>query len=121
MTQPDDPPSGPIAVTAPSRYDEPRSRLFQVAAVVGIVAGSVFVVAVVFFTGFFLGASSSGYGGSWRPAGHMGPGGRVGTCPMINGGDGTPSGPMMPGGVMGPGMMGPGSATSTPAPSTPRP
>ncbi|WP_231639692.1 hypothetical protein [Mycobacterium sp. Marseille-P9652] len=122
MTQPEDVPVRPVAETAPPRYDETPSRLLQVAAVVGIVAGVVFVVAVVFFAGFFLGASAHGYGG-WRFGGHMGAGGRAGTCPMMNGGDGMPAGPMMPGGMMGPGMMGPGmmgpGAVPSPQPSTP--
>lgn len=67
------------------------------AAVVGIVAGTLFVVAVVFFAGFFLGGSSDGYGDG-RP-GPMGAGGRMGTCPMMGGGM---VHPMMPGGMMGP-------------------
>lgn len=63
---------------------------------VSIVAGVVFVVAVVFFCGFLLGWSSGG--GDGRCAGEMGPGGMTGQCPMMG-----------PGGMMGAGeMMGPG-------------
>jgi len=65
-----------------------------------IVAGVVFVVAVIFFSGFFLGWSSGdhygwnrGYGGWHRGYG----GGPPGTCPMMG-----------PGGMMGPSGMGPG-------------
>ena len=62
------------------------SRLAQVTAWVIIVAGVVFVVAVIFFSGFFLGRSSDGHHGWHR--GYYG--GRDGTCTM-----------------MGPGMMEP--------------
>ena len=86
-----------------------NTRLFQVLAWVGIVAGVLFIVAVVFFSGFFAGRTTDGYGwhrgvqnGQMRPDGMMG-----GGCPMMQmqpGGMG-PGG--MPGG-MGPGGMGPG-------------
>jgi len=66
------------------------NRLNQVAAWVAIVAGIVFIVGSVFFTGFFLGRHS---GGGW----HHQRGPEMG----FRGGP-----PMMPG--MGPGMMGPG-------------
>jgi len=62
---------------------------------VGIVAGVVFVVAVVFFSGFLLGWSSGG--GDGRCAGEMGPGGMTGQCPMMG-----------PGGMGAGEMMGPG-------------
>ena len=59
----------PRAVEPPRRqydddqYDRP-SRLSQVLAWVGIVAGVVFVVAVIFFSGFFIGRTSGHhYGG----------------------------------------------------------
>lgn len=74
--------------------DRRRSRLNQVAAWVGIIAGIVFIVGSVFFTGYFLGRHS-GHGGGW---GHH----RV-----DSGFRGGP--PMMP--MMGPGTgagMGPG-------------
>jgi hypothetical protein len=82
-----------------NRYDAP-SRLSQALAWVGIIAGVVFVVAVIFFSGLFLGWSSSGQNG-WHRGYH---GGGSGACPM-----------MAPGG-----MMGPPSSTTTP-PATPRP
>ncbi|MCV7353451.1 hypothetical protein [Mycobacterium parmense] len=100
------------------------SRLGQAVAVVVIVAGVVFVAAVVFFTGAVLGASRGGYGDpdGWPGAGQHGPGGRPGTCPMMDGG------PMTGGGMMGPDwmpgrMMGPGSSPMppTPTPAAPRP
>ena len=47
----------------PERVERDRgSRLSQVAAWVGIVAGTVFVVAVIFFSGFVLGKSADGGG-----------------------------------------------------------
>ena len=85
------------AAEEPSRdeqYERP-SRLGQTAAWVGIVAGVVFVVAVIFFSGVMLGRSSDGFG--WRhDGGSDWPGGRAGTCPM-----------MSTGGMMRPGEMGP--------------
>ncbi len=71
--------------------DRRPSRLNQIAAWVGIIAGVVFIVGSVFFTGYFLGRHSGG--GGWHHyrggPGMMGPG-------------------MMGPGMMGPGMMGPG-------------
>ena len=64
------------------RYDRP-SRLNQVVAWVGIVAGVMFIVAVIFLSGFFLGRSSGGHSGWHRGydgdrdrsySGQMGPG-----------------------------------------------
>lgn len=85
------------AAEAPSQeeqYNRP-SRLGQTAAWVGIVAGVVFVVAVVFFSGLMLGRSSDGFG--WRHDGGADwPGGRAGTCPMMSNG-----------GMMRPGEIGP--------------
>ncbi|WP_054586079.1 hypothetical protein [Mycobacterium intracellulare] len=81
----------------------------QLSAVVGITAGVMFVVAVIFFSGFWLGrASDGGY--------RISSGGRDGACPM-----------MQSGGGMGPGLMGPGGSmnprqTATPTPQpTPHP
>ncbi len=81
----------------------------------GIVAGVVFVVAVVFFTGVFVGGDWGGYGGpdGWRNSGQMGPGGKPGTCPMMGGGGMMGPGQMWPGG-----MMGPTSTPTTTAPGT---
>lgn len=105
---------------------ERPNRLNQALAWVGIVAGVVFIVAVVFFSGFIIGKHSGGHG-AWAhhmhgvhvfhrggpppmmgPGTWMGPGGQMG-----------PGGPMGPGGQMGPGQQGPGvppSPTTAPAP-----
>ena len=64
-----EPATGPVASSAepvaapPPAYVEPRrhGRLTAVAAWVGIVAGVVFIVAVIFFSGFVLGAHSGGH------------------------------------------------------------
>lgn len=82
-------------VTPPA--PQPRNRLHTVAAWVGIVAGVVFIVAVVFFSGFVLGAHTGGHRG-W------GPGDRAAIVHR----DGPPGmyGPMMPGGPRG--QFGPG-------------
>jgi len=86
---------------------------------VGIVAGAVFVVGVIFFSGFFLGWSSSGHygtesgGGRMGPNSHMGPGGMSGG--MMGPG-------RKPGGMMGPrGPMGPASQSPTTTQPAPRP
>src|SRR5258705_3205610 len=52
----------PPAVPPSGRYDRP-SLLSHVLAWVGIVAGVVFIVAVIFFSGFFLGGYAQGYHG----------------------------------------------------------
>lgn len=74
--------------------DRRPSRLNQVAAWVGIIAGIVFIVGSVFFAGYFLGRHS---GGGW----HHNRGGA-----QMDGRGGPPMMPMGPG-MMGPGMMGP--------------
>jgi hypothetical protein len=95
-----------------------NTRLYQLLAWVGIVAGVLFIIAVVFFFGFVAGRTTDGYGwhrgaqnGQMRPDGMMG-----GGCPMMQmqpggmGPGGMPGG-MGPGGMpggMGPGGMGPG-------------
>jgi hypothetical protein len=94
-----------------------RSRLGEVAAWVVIVAGIVFVVGAIFFSGLFLGWSSGGHYGWHR--GYYG--GRDGTCPMMG-----PGGMMGLGGMMGPGGMGPGGPmgpqqSPTTTPTTPHP
>ena len=90
---------------------ERPSRLPQAAAAVGIIAGVIFIVGVIFFSGFFLGSKSEQ---------HRGP--QVMRCEM--GGSGGGMGGMMGPGGMGP--MGPGqspspTSTTPAAPSTPRP
>ena len=77
-----EPATGPVAATPPPSQPpvepvypaEPprRSRLTAAAAWVGIVAGVVFIVAVIFFSGFILGAHSGGHGGRGGPGGHKG-------------------------------------------------
>ncbi len=57
---PPSPPGPPAYVAQPQPYKQ--SRLNQVAAWVGIVAGSVFIVAVIFGTGFVLGQHSGDRG-----------------------------------------------------------
>jgi hypothetical protein len=106
----------PTTVASASRPAEPPTdgyyRLGAAAAWVGIVAGVVFIVAVIFFAGFFLGIHAKGYHGhhghgdgtehDGGPGGIMGPGGMMGP--------GSQQGPAGPGGMTGPGgMMGPGS------------
>ena len=93
---------------------ERPSRLPQAAAAVGIIAGVIFIVGVIFFSGFFLGSKSEQ---------HRGP--QVMRCEM--GGSGGGMGGMMgPGGTGPMGPMGPGqspspTSTTPAAPSTPRP
>ena len=101
-----EPETGPVATTTPPpresretyvERENRRSRLTVVAAWVGIVAGVVFIVAVIFFSGFILGAHAGGYRG-----GHHGGDRDFG---MFHRG-GPPMFPMGPG-QMEPGQMGP--------------
>lgn len=109
------------------------NRLYQAAAWVAIVAGVVFIVGAVFFTGFTLGRHSGpdgGMGGGRHGSmmgGHRPDGGGM-MMPRPPMGDRDEMGPAMMGpGMMGPGMMGPGApgvrgpgaapTTSTPAPA----
>lgn len=92
-----------IAATPPaapnSRGDDERSRrtlLHHVLAWVGIVAGVVFVVAVIFVSGLIAGRTSGGYHG-WRD-GHQSD--QMGQRGMTD--DGCPM--WGPGGMMGPGQ-----------------
>ncbi|BDX31561.1 hypothetical protein TUM20985_21080 [Mycobacterium antarcticum] len=104
------------------RHDRPN-KVYQIAAVVGIVAGVVVIVAVIFFSGFVLGVHSGSfgrdhhggefgmmnqYGGQPMGPGQMGPGGMMGPGQMGPGGQPMGPGQMGPGGMMGPGQMGPG-------------
>lgn len=90
----------PVAASKPN-------RLYQAAAWVAIVAGTLFIASAVFWTGFMLGRDSGGPGGFHR-GGMMGPGmmmehDRPGMGPMYREGPGM-GGP----GMGGPGMGGPG-------------
>jgi len=118
------PPPPPPVYTEPPRDHRPN-RLYHTAAWVAIVAGVLFIVGAVFFTGFALGRHS-GYDGGWRHyRGDNSQFERRGGPPMM-------PFPMMPGGPSGsdewpgpgpgprvgpggPGAGGPG-ATATPAP-----
>lgn len=125
---------------APSLPPAPRDRLTAVLIGVGITAGVVFIVALVFFSGFVLGrnVNSSWHRGYDEDRTEM-----SGTCPMMSSGGQMPMGPggqmpmgpgqmpmgpaMAPGGGPGPGGgMGPGGTTDphhppTPTSATPRP
>jgi len=82
MTQTPESGAEPTTVTEQPRHDrsDGPSRLSQLLAWTGIIAGVVFVVAVIFFSGLFLGLSSDDHDG-----GHQGyHGGRDGTCPMMD-------------------------------------
>lgn len=106
------------AATRPPVEEKPR-RVNAVAAWVGIAAGSVFIVAVVFFSGFVIGAHS---GGGHHRGGHgdgRGGGQMHGEQgPMLRPGPGFPGGP----GGQGPdGSRGPGQQPGPPnAPTPPR-
>ncbi|HET7074435.1 MAG TPA: hypothetical protein VFI55_10195 [Mycobacterium sp.] len=90
-------------------------RVFQIAAWVAIVAGIVFIVAVVFFSGFILGKHSGHHGGHHHKHHAM-------MHPHRFGGPGGPGGPGGFGGPGGPGGPGGGpSATPSPGPTTVRP
>ncbi|WAJ47101.1 hypothetical protein OK015_11990 [Mycobacterium sp. Aquia_216] len=92
------------------------SRLNQALAWVGIVTGGLFVVAAVFFSGFFLSWSLDGSpsGGHRSPA-------PMACCDEMKKGEAMRPGAMMaPNGPMKPGEMMPG-ATMGPAPQSPAP
>lgn len=101
---------------APNSTSGPN-RLNQAVAWVGIVAGIVFVAAVVFFGGFSAGAYSTG--GYWRGTFEHNQSRRGPGCTMSPG----PMGPdmMQSGGLMGPDVTGPGQKASGPAASNGRP
>ena len=128
------PPADDLGVTAEqSKNSQHRtSRLNQALAWVGIAAGGLFIVAAVFFSGFFLswsehtgmGQMSMGHGSSMdccsrmsgeqmmKPDEHMKPGAMMGPREQM-----TP-GQMMPGGMMGPAPQSPQPPTVSP--NTPR-
>ena len=113
----------------PERIPHRSSRVYQVLAWVGIVAGIVFIVAAIFFSGFLAARVAGGSGwhrgdqnSQMRPGGPMG-----GGCPMMQmQGGGMGPGGMGPGGMgsggMSPGGMGPGgNETRPPAPTSSMP
>ncbi|MGZ5390334.1 MAG: hypothetical protein ACXWD3_00365 [Mycobacterium sp.] len=83
----------------------------QVLAWVGIAAAAVFIVAVVFFSGFFIGRNTDGSGFHGRYHGTPGPG-MMGPAMMGPNGPGSP-------GQMGPGQTAPNQPQ--PPTTTPRP
>ena len=105
--------TAPAAAEAVAAYRAPR--VFQIAAWVAIVAGIVFILAVIFFTGFILGHRGGHHGHHHKHhhamVHHRGPGG-----PGNFGGPGAPGGPGGQGG-----QNGPGATTAPPAPSSVRP
>lgn len=113
-----DPKTEPVVTPVTTERRRP-SRVTTVAAWVGIVAGVVFIVAVVFFSGFILGKSSGGGGYHHRGDG---PGHgqmmfhRDGPPPMM-GPRGQFERPMMP----GQSGMQPPQQTQTGSPATPAP
>jgi len=126
------PPATGTAVAEPPQtiyVQQPPSRLNKAAAWVGIVAGSVFIVAVIFGTGFFLGAHTGngprdhhrGQEMMQRPGSPMfptGPRGEFERGPAFPGPFG-PGGPMIdaPRPPAAPG--GPGGSDTTTAPPRP--
>lgn len=95
--------------TEQSKNCRPRpTRLNQALAWVGIVAGGLFIVAAIFFSGFFLSWSLGGPGGA-----HKGPG-SMACCSEMKPGEQMKPGEMMPGGMMGP-------ASQLPTPPSPNP
>jgi hypothetical protein len=136
-----EPETGPVATSTPpaaappppAYAEQPRhSRLTAVAAWVGIVAGVVFIVAVIFFSGFVLGAHSGGHRG-WghgdrdRDFAIIHKGGPPPMFPMGPRGEFERPGPGFqapfgPGGPNFQGPQGPGpQQPSTPSTTAPRP
>ncbi|AKK29783.1 DUF308 domain-containing protein [Mycobacterium sp. EPa45] len=102
----DEPATSPVATVdppppyyGPAPVAERPNRLYQAAAWVAIVAGIVFIVGAVFFTGFALGRHSGD--GGWR---HHGGDGDSQQFHHRGGPGGGPWGPMGP--MMGPGAPG---------------
>jgi hypothetical protein len=110
--------TAPAPVAAEPVLHRP-ARVFQAAAWVAIVAGTVFVIAVIFFTGFMLGKSSGHHHGHHhkhhsmvhphRFGGPGGPGGGPGGWPGAN----QPGAPAS----VAPGAPGPSQIPSSVAPS----
>lgn len=107
-------PTAPAATAPPVVVPQESNRLNKAAAWVGIAAGAVFIVAVVFFAGFLLGKNVDG----GKRVHHGGPG------MMQPGPAGFPMGP--PGGMHhgpgGPGFAGPfGGGPRMDIPQSPSP
>ena len=131
-----------VAAEEPKDSQHRTTRLNQALAWVGIVAGGLFIVAAIFFSGFFLsrglGGPRQGHMGSGtmdccsemkpgeqmmksdehtKPGAMMGPGGQMTPGGMMSPGSDMTPGQMMPGAMMGPAVHSPATTT----PSTPRP
>lgn len=122
------PPTDDPGVTTSQSANSRPSRLNQALAWVGIVAGGLFIVAAVFFSGFFLSWSLGGPGDDHKGPGLMAccadmkPGEQMKPGAMAPGAQMKPGEQMMPGGMMPGGMMGPSPQSPTTTPSnTPRP
>lgn len=115
------PPRTTLGATSNEQRFRAPSRLNQAAAWVGIVAGVLFIVAVIFFTGLVIGRSTAGYD-DWQRGYHNG---QMAPCKAQHGGMMGRGGRMNPS-EMGPGQMRPGQtgpadhASPTPSPG-PRP
>jgi len=130
----------PVAAsdTAAPAAEHKSGKTHTILAWVGIIAGSVFIVATIFFSGFFMGAHAGGCHHGWHKhhhgkdssqfsGDHEGRGGWGGWHhghhgpgmwhPMGPGGMGGPGFPGGDGGPAGPG--GPGGPGSQPAPPAP--
>ena len=143
MSNPTPPPENPEPATGPvltpPQADEPpppappqpvyvqeSNRLNKAAAWVGVVAGSVIIVAVIFGTGFFVGKEvGEGSGGDdrghhmmMRPAMPMFPMGPMGPNGQVERGPGSP-GSFGPGGPMTEMPRSSGGSDATPGPARP--
>lgn len=106
--------------TAPAEPVAHRTpKVFQAAAYVAIAAGTVFIIAVIFFTGFMLGRSTGHHGHHGHHHKH-----HAMVHPHRFGGPGGPGGPGWPGGnqpgapaSVAPAAPGPSQVPSSVAPS----
>ncbi|MBV8930522.1 MAG: hypothetical protein JO152_15480 [Mycobacteriaceae bacterium] len=105
-------PAATATAPPPRPVDDRPSRLVLIALWVAIVAGVVFTVAVIFFSGFALGRHS---GGGFHHEG----GGRGHEHSMSFHRPIAPMGPWQQSPGYGPGGGGPGGATTTPAVPSP--
>jgi hypothetical protein len=96
------------------------SRLNQALAWVGIVAGGLFIVAAIFFSGFFVSSTTAdhhGGPGKMDCCSQMKPGDHMAQDAMAGPGNPMTPGQMMPGMTMGPGGM----VARSPQPAAPTP